>query len=52
MASGSDGFQLINSENITFGPLVGCGGFGEVYRATHKDRGDVAVKQMSLKRIK
>ena len=51
MASGSDSFQLINPDKITFGPLLGCGGFGEVYRATHKDWGDVAVKQMSLKRI-
>ena len=52
MASVSEGFQLINEGDIKFGPLLGCGGFGEVYRATHKDWGDVAVKQMSLKRIK
>ena len=52
MASGSEGFQLIKESDITFGPLLGCGGFGEVFKATHKDWGDVAVKQMSLKRIK
>ena len=52
MASGSEGFRLIKESDITFGPLLGCCGFGEVFKANHKDWGDVAVKQMSLKRIK
>ena len=51
MATGSEGFQLINPDDIQLGDLLGCGGFGEVFKATHKDWGDVAVKQMSLRRI-
>ena len=46
-ASQGVGLTIIDSKDIKFGKLLGQGGFGAVYRATHVNWGRVAVKQMS-----
>ncbi|XP_072029640.1 uncharacterized protein [Amphiura filiformis] len=40
------GLTLIDSKDITFGKILGEGGFGAVYKARHVNWGDVAVKRL------
>ena len=41
----AQGFSIIKREDVTSGSVLGGGGFGTVYLASHKHWGDVAVKQ-------
>ena len=45
-ASQGVNLTLIDSKDIKLGKVLGTGGFGTVYRATHVNWGRVAVKQM------
>ena len=40
------GLNLIDSKDIKFGKILGQGGFGAVYKATHVNWGTVAVKRL------
>lgn len=40
-------FQMCHLEDFTFGKRLGRGGFGQVYRATHKSGKQVAMKVVS-----
>ena len=40
------GLTLIDSKDIELGKVLGTGGFGAVYKATHVNWGKVAVKQL------
>ena len=37
---------LVDSKDIKFGKVLGTGGFGTVFKATHVNWGNVAVKQL------
>ncbi len=39
------GFSVIKRSDVALGNVLGGGGFGTVYLASHKHWGDVAVKQ-------
>ena len=41
------GLTLIDGKDIKLGKILGHGGFGTVYRATHVNWGRVAVKRLS-----
>ena len=41
----AEGFRTIKRRDLTFGKVLGAGGFGEVRLATHKQWGQVAVKE-------
>ena len=40
------GLTLIDSKDIKLDKVLGQGGFGTVYKATHRNWGKVAVKQL------
>ena len=40
------GLTLIDSSDLEIGEVLGVGGFGAVYKATHVDWGRVAVKRL------
>ena len=40
------GMHLIDSKDIKLGKILGQGGFGAVYKATHVNWGKVAVKRL------
>ena len=43
----AEGFRTIKLGDLTFGKVLGAGGFGGVRLATYKQWGQVAVKELN-----